>query len=92
MRNARIETFDDTQFGGTELTLPQARTRAAGPGHPSAWMRAPRIERIGAPRGEPKVALRILAEPALIDAAFGADLPGWGGFDAVVQDILMGRR
>jgi hypothetical protein len=88
MRNHQLERLHLMDLGDAERTLPRARVA----GHPSAWARAPRIERIGAGRSDPQLALRILAEPALIDAAFRANPPGWGDFDPAVLDILMGRR
>ena len=90
MRSNTLESPADTEFGDTDRTIPRARS--TGPGHPSAWARAPRIEWCGTQRDEPSSALRILAEPALIDAAFVSNPPGWGDFDPVVMDILMGRR
>lgn len=38
------------------------------------------------------VALRILAEPRLIDAAFRANPADWAAFEPVIIDILMNRR
>ncbi len=89
-RAAAREPYDRDHDSDRERTIP--RRRHSGPGHPSAWARAPRIEAIDARRREPGVALRILAEPALIDDAFRRNLPDWSAFDAVVIDILLGRR
>ncbi len=52
----------------------------------------PQLQPIVAPLREPGVALRILAEASLIDAAYRANSPDWAAFDPVILDILMNRR
>lgn len=52
----------------------------------------PPVEPASRLQSEPCVAIRILAEPSLIDAAFRANPADWSVFKPMVIDILMNRR